>query len=154
MIRRSNMKKIVMILTLAASLATGLVMAPTATALATCDTIKADPPLLNPDINTHWIVNNCSAKVQVTAVLQEYNGSQYVTAECGTGGTCSHVRPSTLQESVCLPYYCAYTNNNRDENYNQHDNQCGHDYRNHVVVRNTNGDVLGTDNSSSSYCQP
>jgi hypothetical protein len=140
----------------AAALAVALfvAVAPTTSAAdASCDAVVADLPTLTGNIQTEWVVQNCSSRTSVRVTLSELRGDGWERADCdGSVDNCTIVRPTGTQDCGDGTLYCAYATLNKTEVWNQSGDPCARQWRTKVTVRNPSGDVIASDTSPANTC--
>lgn len=120
---------------------------------ATCDITYADLPVLSDNIQTEWVVQNCSSRTSVRITLSELRAGGWERADCD-GGTdnCTLTRPTGTQDCGDGTLFCAYSTINKTETWNQAGGPCTRYWRTKVTVRNPDGDVIAQDTSPANTC--
>ena len=120
---------------------------------ATCDAVVADLPVLTDNIQSEWIVQNCSARTSVRITLSEFRDGDWERADCDGGvDNCTIVRPTADQDCGDGSLFCAYTTIHKTETWNQAGDPCARSWRTKVTVRNPDGDVIAQDTSPANTC--
>jgi hypothetical protein len=70
----------------------------------------------------------------------------------GDVDNCTIVRPTAFQDCSDGTLYCAYSDLNKTEVWNQAGDPCARSWRTKVTVRNPDGDVIAQDTSPANTC--
>ena len=120
---------------------------------ATCDVALADLPVLTDNIQTEWVVDDCSARTSVRITLSELVNGDWERADCDGGvDNCTTVRPTVTQDCGDGTLFCAYTTIHRTDVWNQNLAPCSQEWRTKITVRNPDGDVIAQDTSPANTC--
>lgn len=120
---------------------------------ATCDVIVADLPVLTDNIQTEWVVDNCSSRTSIRVTLSELRAGGWERADCDGGvDNCTIIRPFGDQPCGDGSLFCANTTIHKTETWGQTGNPCSRLWRTKVVVRNPSGDVIASDISPANTC--
>lgn len=146
------MRRLILV-TLAAAWIAATAPTDSAVADASCDAVVADLPILTDQIQTEWVVDNCSSRTSVRVTLSEYRNGDWERADCDGGvDNCTIIRPLVAQDCGDGTLFCAYTTIHRTEVWNQTGGPCSRYWRTKVVVRNPDGDVIAQDTSPANTC--
>lgn len=120
---------------------------------ASCDVVLADLPVLTDQIQSEWVVQNCSSRTSIRVTLSELRADGWERADCdGFVDNCTIVRPTGSQDCGDGTLFCAYATIHKTETWNQGGGPCSRQWRAKVTVRNPDGDVIAQSISPANTC--